>query len=111
MAVTYKVLGQSKPSAATNTTLYTVPTGSGNYAVISTLAITNQGTSPSSVRVAVRQAGAAIEAKQYIIYDVAVGALQSLNLTLGITIASTDVVTIYDSLGTCSFNIFGSENS
>jgi len=111
MAVSYKVLGQSKPSAVTNTNLYTVPTGAGNYAVCSTLTITNQAGSPSSVRVAVRPAGAAVEAKHYIIYDVAVGALQSVNFTMGITVASTDIITIYDANGTCSFNLFGSENS
>jgi hypothetical protein len=111
MAVTYKVLGQSKPAAATATTLYTVPTGAGNYAVVSTLTITNQDSSPSSVRVAIRPAGATLEAKHYIIYNVAVNALQTMNYTMGITIASTDVVTVYDGNGTCSFNLFGSENS
>jgi len=43
MATTYKVLGQSKPSAATNTTLYTVPASTA--AVISTLAICNDSAS------------------------------------------------------------------
>jgi hypothetical protein len=40
MAVSYKVLAQLRPSAATATTLYTTPTGSGNYAVVSSLVIT-----------------------------------------------------------------------
>lgn len=111
MAVTYKVLGQSKPTAATATTLYTVPSGSGNYAVVSTLTITNQGTSSSAVRVAVRPAGETLAAKHYIVYDVQVGALQTMNFTMGITVASTDVITVYDTAGTCSFNLFGSENS
>ena len=111
MAVTYKVLGQSKPAAATATTLYTVPTGAGNYAVVSTLTITNQGSTPSSARVAVRPAGATLEDKHYIVYNVQVGALSTMNFTMGITVASTDVITIYDSNGTCSFNLFGSENS
>ena len=111
MAVTYKVLGQLKPTAATASTLYTVPTGAGNYAVVSTLTITNQGSIPSAIRVAIRPAGAALEDKHYIVYNVQAPAVSTLNFTMGITVASTDVITVYDTVGTCSFNLFGSENS
>lgn len=111
MAVTYKVLGQAKPTAATATTLYTVPSGSGNYAVVSTLVIANLTQDVSSVRVAVRPAGATLEDKHYIIYGNGVGPFASQSFTIGITLNQTDVVTVYDSNGKCSFNLFGSENS
>jgi glucose-6-phosphate dehydrogenase assembly protein OpcA len=107
MATTYKVLGQSNPSATTATTLYTVP--SATSAVVSTLVITNQAASAGTFRVAVRVAGASLEAKQYLAYDVAIGANDSTSLTLGLTLAATDVVTIYASSATMSFNLFGSE--
>jgi hypothetical protein len=111
MAVSYKVLGQSKPTAASATTLYTVPTGAGNYAVVSSLVINNLTGDLTQVRVAVRPAGATLEDKHYIIYENGVSSYQSQVFTIGITLAATDVVTVYDTNGKCAFNLFGSENS
>ena len=107
MATTYKTLGQLNPSATTATTLYTVP--SATSAVCSTLVITNQAATAGTYRVAVRVAGATLEAKQYLAYDVAIGPNDSTAITLGITLAATDVVTVYASSATMSFNLFGSE--
>ncbi len=107
MATTYKVLGQVIPSATTATTLYTVPAATST--VCSTLVVTNQAATAGSYRVAVRVAGASLESKQYLAYDVAIGANDSTALTLGITLNATDVVTIYASSATMSFNLFGSE--
>lgn len=111
MAVSYKVLGQSKPTAATDTTLYTVPAGSGNYAVISSLVINNITTDITNVRVAIRPAGATLEDKHYIIHTNGVNPYSTQVYTIGITLAATDVITVYDVNGKCSFNLFGSENS
>jgi hypothetical protein len=57
----------------------------------------------------VRVAGATLTNAQYIAYDVTVGASDSTTLTLGITLAATDVVTVYASNANLSFNVFGSE--
>jgi len=111
MAVSYKVLGQSKPAAATATTLYTVPTGAGNYAVVSSLVINNLTGDLTQVRIAVRPAGATLEDKNYIVYENGVSPYQTQVFTIGITLAATDVVTVYDTNGKCAFNLFGSENS
>jgi len=107
MATTYKVLGQSNPSATTATTLYTVP--SATQAVVSTIVICNQAASAATFRIAVRVAGATLAASQYVAYDVTVGASDSTALTLGITMGATDVLTIYGSTATLSFTAFGSE--
>ena len=109
MAVSYKVLGQVKPSADTATTLYTVPAGSGNYAVVSSLVINNLTQDSTAVRVAIRPAGAALEDKHYIVYGSTVSAFQSQVYTIGITIASTDVVTVYALSANLSFGIYGTE--
>ena len=106
MATTYKVLGQSAPSATTNTDLYTVP--SATNAVCSTLVIANRGAS-TTFRVAVRPAGAAIANSQYIVYDNYVNQYDSVFLTLGITLNATDVVTVYAGSANLSFSLFGSE--
>ena len=107
MATTYKVLGQLNPSATTNTDLYTV--GAGKSAVVSTITIANQAATAATFRVAIRPAGEAIAAKHYIAYGSTVSANDTTALTLGVTLAATDVITVYASSGTVSFNAFGSE--
>jgi glucose-6-phosphate dehydrogenase assembly protein OpcA len=103
-----KVLGQINPSATTATTLYTVP--SAKSAVISSLTICNQASTAATFRVAVRPAGATLAALHYVAYDVAVGAADTTALTLGITLATTDVVTVYASTANISFNAYGDES-
>lgn len=107
MATTYKVLGQVQPSANTLTTLYTVPAASS--AVVSTIVVTNLGPSSTTYRIAIRPSGAAIDNKHYIAYDISVPTLDALSLTLGITLASTDVVSVESYSGLAVFNLFGSE--
>jgi hypothetical protein len=104
---TYKVLAQLAPSATTATTLYTV--GSGKSAVISTLVVANRDATAATYRIAVRPAGATLANEHYIAYNVTVGASDSTTLTLGITLAATDVVTVYASTANLSFSAFGSE--
>ena len=109
MPTTYKVLAQSNPSATTATTLYTVP--SATSSVVSTITICNQAASAGTYRIAVRPGGATLAASQYVAYDVAIAANDTTALTLGITLATTDVVTVYASSATMSFAAFGSEIS
>jgi hypothetical protein len=108
MPKVYKVLAQSAPSATTNTDVYTV--GSGKSTVVSTITIANRGTA-GSCRVAIRPSGETIANKHYIAYDVNVAANDTVCLTIGITLATTDVVTVYASSANFSFNLFGSEIS
>ena len=107
MPTIYKVLGQSNPSAVTNTTLYTVPAG--NSTVVSTLTVCNQANIIANFRVAVRPAGESISSKHYLNYDTQIPGNDQLALTLGITLAATDVVTVYANTATMSFNLFGTE--
>jgi hypothetical protein len=106
MQQTYKVLGQSNPSASTLTTLYTVP--SATQAVVSTVSICNLGVS-TTFRIAVRPAGESIINKHYIVYDTAVNANDSFYLTLGISLAATDVVSVFAGTANVAFSLFGSE--
>jgi hypothetical protein len=109
MPTTYKVLAQSNPSATTATTLYTVP--SSTSTVISTVTVCNQAASAGSFRIAVRPAAETLAAKHYVAYDVAIAANDTTAITLGLTLATTDVVTVYASSATMSFNAYGSEIS
>lgn len=107
MATTYKVLGQVQPSANTLTTLYTVP--SATQTVISTLVIANLGGNATTYKIAIRPDGATIANKHYIAYDVSMAALDSITLTLGITLDASDVISVESFSGLVSFNLFGSE--
>ena len=108
MATTYKVLGQSAPSAATATTLYTVPAVT--QTIISTINVVNTDASVADViRIAVRPDAATLANQHYIIYGVSLSAGATFTYTGGITIDAADVITIYSTNGTSSFNAFGSE--
>lgn len=107
MAQTHKVLGQSNPAATTLTTLYTVPAST--QSIASTLSICNIGTVSTTYRIAVRPAGAAIANQHYIAYDAVVSANDSILLTLGIALATTDVISVYAGTANVSFSVFGVE--
>ena len=109
MPTNYKVLGQLNPSATTATTLYTVP--SATQTIVSTIVVANLTTSSASFRISIRPAGAAQTNAMFVAYDVTVGASDSTALTLGITMNTTDVLTVYASSANLAFTAFGSEIS
>jgi glucose-6-phosphate dehydrogenase assembly protein OpcA len=109
MATSYKVLGQAQPAAGTLTTLYTVP--SSTQTVVSTLTIANPAATSTTYRLAIRKSGAAIAMEDYIAYDVTIPALDTLTLTLGLTLDTTDIVSVESYSGLLAFNLFGSEIS
>lgn len=107
MATSYKVLGQVNPAANTLTTLYTVPYGANT--VCSTLCVCNQTANTATFRVAVRPGGAAIQTKHYIAFDTPIPSNDTLHLTIGLSLSTTDVVSVNASSSAVSFNLFGSE--
>lgn len=104
-----KVLGQSNPSATTATTLYTVP--SAKEAVVSSISICNLASSSATYRIAIRPAGAALANVHYLAYDVTVGAADTTIITVGVTLATTDVITVYASTANLVFHAYGDEAS
>ena len=108
MPTTYKVLGQSVPANTNATDVYTVP--SATSAVVSTIVVANITSTNYTYRIAVRPAGASIANQHYLAYDVTCAANDSVTLTLGITLAATDVITVRSSNATSLvFNVFGCE--
>jgi len=107
MADVQKVLGQSIPSLATLTALYTVPGATST--IVSTLKICNQSVLPTTFRVSIAVAGAANEAKQYVYYELPLAGYDSFALTEGWTLATTDVVRVQSESGNVSFTLFGVE--
>lgn len=107
MPTTYKVLGQSAPSATTATTLYTVP--SATSAIVSTINVCNRNSASDTFRIAVRPAGAALATSHYLAYDTSIPANDSISLTIGVSLATTDVVTVYAGTANLTFAAFGAE--
>lgn len=107
MPQAHKVLGQSNPSATALTALYTVPAAT--QTIVSTLSICNTAATAATYRIAVRPAGAAIATQHYTVYDSSVAANDSVFLTLGIALATTDVLSVYASTANLAFSAFGVE--
>lgn len=107
MISSYKVFGQVKPAATTDTTLYTVPAST--QAVCSTLSIANMSTTAATFRVRIKVNGAADDDKQYLAYDAPVDGNDVLLLTFGASLSAGDVVRVYGSTANLVFQLFGTE--
>jgi hypothetical protein len=108
MPTTYKVLGQSNPSATTETTLYTVP--SSTQSIVSSIAVCNQASASATFRIAVRpSADSSTVGKHYLVYGTTIAANDTIVLTMGITLAAGDKILVYASTGNISFAAYGSE--
>lgn len=108
MADAFEILGQSKPSGNTLTALYTVPAVTS--AVVSTLSVCNQSnTSPAKYRVSAAAAGAADAVAQYLVYDAVLAPSESVFLTIGLSLATTDVLRVQSDSGSVSFGAYGVE--
>jgi hypothetical protein len=104
---TYKVLGQSAPSATTETDLYTVPAST--ETIVSTITVANRSSSDATFRISVSVNGAATATKDYIIYDATCAGNGLQAFTMGFTMDATDKIRVYSSSANLSFNVFGSE--
>ena len=107
MAIAYKVLGQVNPTANVMTQLYSVPIGANT--IISTLAICNQSAAATSFSVTVQPGGAGVTSQSYIMYNTPLAGYDTITLTMGITLGSTDIVSVNSFSSTTSITAFGSE--
>ena len=108
MATTYKVLGQAAPADTANADLYTVPAST--EAVISTIVVSNVTATDATCRIFVRVAGAAAAAGNALVYDGTVAANDFTAVTVGITLAATDAITVQSGTADAlTFQAFGSE--
>ena len=103
----YKILGQSSPSATTETDLYTVPPATS--AVCSSVSICNRGTTQTTFRVSISQGGAAITNKDYLYYDVTLAGNDTFIATIGVTLAATDKIRVHSGNSSLSFQVWGTE--
>jgi hypothetical protein len=109
MADSIKILGQTSPLANAAADLYTVPAQV--QTTVSSVVACNTGASPVTIRIAVAEAGAADNVKQYLYYDYVLPAKDTLALVIGMTLNETDVVRVRASAINVAFNIFGVETA
>jgi hypothetical protein len=108
MPTSYKVLGQEAVAATTQTDLYTSPAAT--ETIVSTINVSNRSSSATATyRIAVRPAGESILNKHYLVFDSLIGVSDSIALTIGVTLAPTDVLTVYSSTANLTFSAFGSQ--
>lgn len=100
------LLGQSALSAATNTTLYTVP--SSTFTVCS-ISLCNRGTTTVSVRIALAASTSPTNA-EYIEYDVQIGSNGVLERT-GLMLNAGRNIVVYASNANISASAFGIETT
>jgi len=107
MATTYPDPVQLDSAAATLETLYTVP--SNTQAVVSKLIACNRSATPTTIRVAVRIAGAAIDNKHYNYYDLPLPGNYTFEYLAGATLNEDTSVSVCDTLGNVSWSLYRSE--
>lgn len=107
--MSYKNLGQSAPLATTETALPTV--GALKQWVVSSLIVCNRGNSSTTFRVSVSVGGGATATKDYLYYDVSIGANDTFIATIGVTMDATDIMRVYAGNANLSFSIWGTEIS
>ena len=109
MATALKVLGQAYPTATVETALYTVPAATST--VVSSLVICNTSGTADTVTIRVAVGGAGSANKQLILSGVSLAGNSSISMTVGITLATADVIRVTSANGTSAFSAFGQENS
>lgn len=108
MATTYKILGQSAPASTANADLYTVPASTST--VVSSITVTNTTTSVATAQIYIRKAAAAAAVGNALIYNLAITPNSVNTYTLGLTLATTDVITVQTATANAlTFQAFGSE--
>lgn len=107
MPIAYKVLGQSAPTAATNTTIYTCP--SVTQVVVSSVVVCNRSAASGTFRIAVRPNADALAPQHYVAYDSPILGNETVSFSIGLTADAADLVVIYASSGDMTFSLFGSE--
>lgn len=107
MTFTYKNLGQAAPLATSETVLYTVPAATS--AIASSLTVCNRSASPDKFRFSVSVGGGATATKDYLYYDLTINGNDTFTATLGITLATGDVVRVYAGTANLSFSLWGSQ--
>lgn len=98
---------QSNPAATTADDLYTVPAA--KEAVISTLAVAEHGGAPAEFSLKIRPAGASAADEHILVSAAELAAYDTQFFTIGIALATTDVITVEATTADVTFTAFVNE--
>ena len=101
------ILGQSAPSATTNTSVYTVPAST--LAVVNVMIINRSAANPADVRIALAASGTPNN-EEYIEYDVTVPPKGVIERT-GMALQATKQIVVYASTADTSVTVTGLEQA
>lgn len=103
------IIKQLSPSAATWSTLYEVPAATST--VCSSILVCNRSAATTTFSIVIRPSVDSLADKHYIYPSVTINGNDTFAATVGITLPTGYLVSVYATLNTLSFNLFGQENS
>ena len=110
MTTNYKILGQTVPTAATETLHYTVP--SSTSTMIKSINIANTSGTADIYNIAlVTTAANAATSGQFIAYQHSIAGNSTVSIKAGYTLATGNGVRVTSTNGTTTFSTFGAEIS
>jgi len=113
MPTTYKILGQTLPTANLLSNVYVVPTSTS--AIISTITICNQSSANANVDIMIRPINETLANKHYLIKGVTIPRADTMILSPGVTLNASVIVAVNNAVASgetaanVSFNVFGVE--
>ena len=113
MPTTYKILGQTLPTANVLSNVYVVPAATST--ILNTITICNQSSANANVDIVVRPINESIANKHYIIRGVTIPRADTLIMSPGITLNASVIVAVNNAVHTgetaasISFNVYGVE--
>lgn len=110
MPTVRKTLGQTKPAATTDATLYTVPAVTD--AVVSSIVVAESGGASATFRICSDAAGGTTTVVgKAIAWNVTIPANSVMTFNLGITLAAASTLVIQASTTGLTFTAYGQENT
>ena len=113
MPTTYKILGQTLPTANLLSNVYVVPTSTS--AIVSTITICNQSSANANVDIMIRPINETLANKHYLVKGVTIPRADTMILSPGVTLNASVIVAVNNAVASgetaanVSFNIFGVE--
>jgi len=113
MPTSYKILGQTLPTANTLSNVYVVPAATST--IVSTITICNQSSANANVDIIVRPVNETLANKHYLLRSITIPRADTMILSPGLTLNAAVIVAVNNAVVTgetaanVSFNVFGAE--
>ena len=113
MPTTYKILGQTLPTANTLSNVYVVPAATST--IISTITICNQDSSNANIDIIVRPINETLANTHYLLKSVTIPRADTMILSPGLTLNASVILAVNNAVNSgetaanVSFNVFGAE--